>query len=669
MKTTSNFLISGDLRRAWALLLLATTITFGLIPAFGGTSRPSTDAEVKRLVTVLSYDAGQKEKADACRELARIGNKEAVAALAALLADEKLSHMARYGLETIPSPAVDKAFRKALGELNGLQLVGVICSVGVRQDAKAVEPLAKLLRNPDPDVAQAAARALGSIGTESAAKALEKALPEVSATNQVAFCEGMFRTAERLLAAGKTRRAAEMYDQVRKLQTPHQVRTAAWRGAILCRDRVHGTQILLQAIRSEDFSLFAMAMRISAEMPGAEITRILAAEFPKLPADNQLLLTQTLGNRRDPAALPVLFSAAKNSAKAVRIGAIHAISEIGQTSAVPVLVSLLGDPDPDVLQAAQETLASLQGKDVDEAVMTLLINPDAKKRLIGMDLVVRRRMTSAIPKLLAATNDLDPRIRITAAKRLAELAGPAQIPALLRLLDRATTPEDLDAAEQALTAVCLRSPKADACAVELTGWLPKVRTPQQSALLRVLTAVGGGVALETVRTNVDSRDLEVRATAVRCLSNWSTDDAAPQMIALLRRGASPSDAMLLLRGYLRFAAQPDLSAEKRLAMCREASGLVQRDEERRLLLGALGGIASPEALVLIAPYLDDTSIKQEAVTASLNVAEKLLQGSDAGKVAPKVVEQLEKIPPSGINEELAKRVQALLEQARAKVGK
>ena len=85
--------------------------------------------------------------------------------------------MARYGLETIPDPAVDKALRDAAGKLQGKTLVGVIGSIGVRRDPKAVSILAKLLDAPDHDVAQAAARSLGSIGNQAAATALRNALP------------------------------------------------------------------------------------------------------------------------------------------------------------------------------------------------------------------------------------------------------------------------------------------------------------------------------------------------------------------------------------------------------------------------------------------------------------------------------------------------------------
>ena len=59
----------------------------------------------------------------------------------------------------------------------GAALVGVIGSIGVRRDPQAVPALVKRLGDSDPEVAQAAARALGKIGTLDAVEALEKALP------------------------------------------------------------------------------------------------------------------------------------------------------------------------------------------------------------------------------------------------------------------------------------------------------------------------------------------------------------------------------------------------------------------------------------------------------------------------------------------------------------
>ena len=187
----------------------------------------SSNEQETKLIAVLKSDATLKEKVDACRELGRIGTKDAVAPLAALLGDEKLSHMARYGLEPNPDPAVDDALRGALGKVKGRPLVGVIGSIGVRRDTKAVKALVRLLQDADADVAQTAAQALGSIGTSDAAKALDSALANVPAANQLAFCEGLFRCAEALAAKGKREAARDIYDRLCKIRAPSHVRTGA----------------------------------------------------------------------------------------------------------------------------------------------------------------------------------------------------------------------------------------------------------------------------------------------------------------------------------------------------------------------------------------------------------------------------------------------------------
>ena len=119
-----------------ASALLANTVTDSL-------------AQEADLLAVLRSQATLEEKSAACRQLTRIGTKEAVPTLAALLGDEKLSHMARYALEAIPDPSVDDALREALDKVQGRQRLGVIGSLGARRDSKAVGPLASLLGNAD----------------------------------------------------------------------------------------------------------------------------------------------------------------------------------------------------------------------------------------------------------------------------------------------------------------------------------------------------------------------------------------------------------------------------------------------------------------------------------------------------------------------------------------
>ena len=643
-----------------------------ILPILAGIShaKPAADtttAQVRKLVAVIESDASQKAKADACRELARIGNKEAVAPLAELLPDYYLSHMARYGLETIPDSSVDKALRRAATRLHGRLLIGVIGSIGVRRDPRAVDLLAGHLRSMNPEVAQAAARALGKIGNKKAAKAIEAALPWAPEADRVAFAEGLIRCAEAMAAKGDCKDAIAIYDRLLELSFPHQVRTAALRGAVLARQK-DGLPLLVESMRCGDFALFASATRVSREMPCSCVTLALAGELRTPYTNRQILLVQTLGNRHDAAALPALLAVARDGQTPVRLAAIRAVSEIGSSTAVPALAELVRDADKDISSAAEESLAAMQGKAADAAVMAMLNDNDPARKLRGMDLIVRRRMTSAIPALLAAAESPDPKIRSAAARRVGELGGPAEMQSVLDLLAKAPGAGDVEALEEALIAIGLRSSDRADCVAKLASRMEASQPAQKCALARVLAALGGPDALKAVRAAAKDSNAEVHAAAIRALGGWSTADAAPDLLDLARSAAGATDKMICLRGYLRLAGSADLPVDKRLAMCREASALAKKDDEKKLLLAALGGVASAEALDLIMPCLNEAATRAEAASAAVDVADKLLKDKDAAKVAPRVADAMDKVASSDAGADIAKRAKELRDQAKAKAG-
>src|SRR3569623_427171 len=103
----------------------------------------STPAQL--VAMVKDPNATVFQKAIACKKLAFVGGKDAVQPIAALLSHPQLSCYARFGLEPTPDSSVDDALRAALPKLSGTLKIGVITSLGVRKDAKALDALAKLL--------------------------------------------------------------------------------------------------------------------------------------------------------------------------------------------------------------------------------------------------------------------------------------------------------------------------------------------------------------------------------------------------------------------------------------------------------------------------------------------------------------------------------------------
>ena len=168
------------------------------------------------------------QKAIACKKLAFVGGKEAVQPMAALLTHPELSCYARFGLEPNPDPSVDDVLRAALPKVKGRLLVGVITSIGVRKDAKALGALTKLIADSDNEVAGAAAAAVGTIGGPQAAKVLEAALQSTQPPVFPVVARACLLCAESLMPANR-QRGLELYTTLSATNMPGPVRRAALR--------------------------------------------------------------------------------------------------------------------------------------------------------------------------------------------------------------------------------------------------------------------------------------------------------------------------------------------------------------------------------------------------------------------------------------------------------
>jgi len=648
------------------LILIVALLAACAGSVFAQTVASKSD-EPKLIATVQDSSAPLKARVDACRQLGIIGGKDSIAPLAALLGDEQLSHMARYGLQMNPDPAVDEALRDALGKVKGLPLVGVIHTVGYRRDARAVAVLGNLVTSGSPVVTDAAARALGDIGNADAVQALQQALPKVPAECKLACYEGLLRCAESLATEGKTRGAIAIYDPLYKSDAPHQIRGGALRAAILTR-QAQGKSLLREQLGNEDYILFSAAVQASHQMQDDATTAILTDAMKSLSADRKIVVIQALGVRGEKSAMPALLDAAKAGDQAVRVAALRAVTELGDASAVPVLVRLLDDSDGEIARVAQDCLAAFPGRQADDAVAKMFAGDNADKQRLALDLMGRRRMTSGIPALLKAANKTTSKVRADSIKLVGDLGGPDQLPALFDLLKNADQSQDLAAVEQAITTICLKAADSKPLADKVIAQLDAAKPAQKASLVRVLGAVGGPNSLQAVVACAKSDEEAVRSAAARALGTWKTVDAAPILLSMAKETSNPAEKTLFLRGYVSMAARGEVPVGDRVAMCRQAAGLIARDAEHRLLLGTLSHIESPDAAELIAPYLDDANCRQEAVLAAVTVAEKLLKAQDAASFAGRLVPSLEKAAQAAENDDLAKRAKAALDQARSKAG-
>jgi HEAT repeat protein len=628
---------------------------------------PAATPSQAALLDVLKSKASREQKAAACRQLAWIGDRDAVPVLSELLADEQLSHMARYALEQIADPSAADALREAAGKLKGKQLAGVLNSLGMRRDAKSIEMLSQHVKDSDADVAKAAAFALGKIGNSAAGQVIEQALPAAADAVKPALYDAALRCADALVTDGRRDEAVGMYERLAASNAPVQFRVAANRGAILIGPKAQTRLIAL--FDDKDRAFFNLVLSLARELRSEETTRTLAAHVGKLSPARQALVIEALGERGDKAALPAIRAASRQTEPAIRIAAIRAIALLGDTASLTILLEATASSDKTISEAAAAAVVKLPGDEVDQALVAMIQTPDVGRRLVAMDCLARRRNPVATQALLKMAGEGAPPVRAAAIRALAEVATAADLPSAIGLLQRLDSPADCLAAENLVTAICISADDKDACAEKIIAALGSTQPQQKLSLLRILGAVGGSKGLQAVREAARDTRRDVREAAVAALAAWPEQAAAPDLLALARSATPPSDRLRALRGYLRLALDVDLPHDKRLEMCREAQSLIERDDERRLLVRVLSRIQSAKALVMITPLLENPAVSEDAAAAAIAVAGKLSSEPDARQSAAAIFDAMGKIKQTSQNADLLKKAADLQDRVRPLVPK
>lgn len=188
-------------------------------------------AFTEALVSTLGGDRPKDVQAFVVRQLQLVGGREAVPALAKLLADETLCDDAALALVAIKEGAAEP-LQAALGRATGRTRLAIIQALGVLRDRAAAATLRKLVVDPDRDTRLAAGWALANSGDAGAAELLLKAA-DADGYERIKLTQACLLLAENLVAAGRKDDAARIYRRLHETRTDaseRHVRDAASRG-------------------------------------------------------------------------------------------------------------------------------------------------------------------------------------------------------------------------------------------------------------------------------------------------------------------------------------------------------------------------------------------------------------------------------------------------------
>lgn len=597
------------------------TILTALATAMWGGMCPAAEYDRASLTELLKSAAPPAEKALACKQLAICGDEASVPALAALLDDRELSSWARIALEAIPGPAADAALREAADRLEGRLLVGVINSLGVRRDPRAVPALIGRLKDDDIDVAAVSALALGHIASDAATPALEAALTAAAPAVRSAAAEGCILCAERLAAAGKAADALRVYTAVTQADVPAQRALEATRGMILVQGPA-GVALLRTQLRSPDPARAALGLRVARELPGPEAAQMLIDELKDAPPRRQALLILALADRNELTAAPAVTQLVHSDDADVRRTALAALRRLGDAASVPVLLDAALDADADVARTARDVLADMPGAAIDRELVDRLTSAEGPLRLALIELAGRRSITAAVGLLRRTADDPDGPTRAAALAALGATVELADLDLLIAPVARPRADDDSAVVDAALANACLRLADRDAATAKLIQVMASATVPVRCRFLEILAKIGGPRVLQMMAAAVNDADPQIQDTASRLLGEWMDIDARATLLDLARNASDDKYKIRAIRGYIRLVRQFDMPDDQRVEMCRAALAAAQRPVEKKLVLEVIGRYPNAAMLSLALEAARTPELKNEALAVALIIADK-----------------------------------------------
>ena len=257
------------------------------------------------------------------------------------------------------------------------------------------------------------------------------------------------------------------------------------------------------------------------------VVNALIARLDDENAEVRRAAAHSLGNLKDPRAVPGLIAALKDSDPRVRASVAEALAEFEDTRAIVPLTAMLSDPSTEVKQSALEALSHFEGNLPSAAIIRLLSDPDAEVRHKAAHLAGNSHDRSAIGPLAKLVGDPDADVRQAAIQAIGELGDPAAAVAIVPALSDANA----DVREQALgTIEDLKAPIAEGTLLSLMRDRDADVRQRAAHVAGDRSVIG---AIPSLRRMLDDPNADVRESAVDALGNIADNAAYDALRAAL----------------------------------------------------------------------------------------------------------------------------------------
>ncbi|MDD4538005.1 MAG: hypothetical protein PHT80_03235 [Lentisphaeria bacterium] len=394
-------------------------------------------------------------------------------------------------------------------------------------------------------------------------------------------------------------------------------------------DNDEARALLLHGLESTTFTVRLSAVRILRQPQYASLAAAAAGMLDPARPEVALHVLPLLAFWGNTAALPAVEKAMVWEDEVARAEAVATTVTLLGDKALARLQVLLVDERPGVADAATRAVVALPLPIGGALADMALVAPPALRPAL-LSILQQRRESDQIARLAVLADQGDSATRQALCRLYGVLCAPEQLSFLFAQIVAAGAAGDddwLGAAEKGCAQACRRFADPAACMALLRSAYEQGNSKVRAALLRVAAVPANDDAMALLRSAWQDGDEVVREAALRVAADWPTVAALPFLRPIVQ--AEDGNALwqiLAFRGCVRLIPRQNIGRGEQLAELAALLPVARRVEEKRLVIGAMGGIGDSAAFAPLQGFLTDDALKRDAAMAILTLSEKLRSG-------------------------------------------
>jgi len=550
------------------------------------------------------------------------GKGEAVKSLARYIKDPRLGEPAMRALLTIRTPEAEKALLMSLGPSSGMNRTAIVKTLGDLRSRTAVERILPLADSRDDGLREAALQALAEIGNARTEHILSTVPVAASADERARAASRYLLFARRQAEAGQKDACVRICrNLIDKLTAPQESHVRSEALSLLAETLgKDAVDELVQAMDSPDRQYRAHALELAAPVPGQEATEKWLGRIPAVSLEARADIMDMLGERGDKTALPLILENLRNGEKAVRLAAIPAAFKLGGREALPNLMPLLAAEDDEEIVLVKQALLGAPGELAVALAAGAFSNAPPIAKKALIEVLAARQARAHADLIWAAVENGNEAVRPAALAALESVVRADDLPRTIDLLLAATSAAEVSSLQNALAAAAGLIPDPERRADLILAALGKEKGGRRTDLIRPLARIGGAKALQAVAAETNSSDPQVRTDAVYALSQWPDMSASDDLLDIVRTAADRKCGYLALQGYVRLVTTSGMPADQRLDLLKNVLDIAKEPNEKNIIVAGLAGIRTVESFRTVVGLMADPNVRAKAAESAARIA-------------------------------------------------